>query len=133
MSNLRSNWVLNQRSDQNQYTQRFIVGLWLGLEPDWGQKKYSKVDQEYSKVDCNGLTRSQIRHLDQAYIEFPEGLATVREICNYLLASGSKKSHWLRFFFVASLGTFLSISCQLLLFPLCRELDYWLGNGWSGV
>lgn len=30
------------------------------------------MDEKYSKVDCGGLTGSQIRHLDWAYIEFSD-------------------------------------------------------------
>ena len=57
------------------------------------------MDQEQPKVDPGGSTGSQIRHLDQAYIEFPgDGLGVIYHtilipipIPTYLMELTSKK------------------------------------------
>ena len=72
------NKIIDPQFDSEQDYQS-TIRLWIRLEPDWGQKKYLKVDQEHPKmdqeqpkIDPGGSMGSQIRHLDRAYIEFPD-------------------------------------------------------------
>ena len=48
-----------------------------------------------------------------------------KQISSYPPASGSRKSNWLRFLLVTSLGVLCGAFCWSSSFPLCKELDCW--------
>ena len=60
-----------------------------------------------------------------------------RQISGYPPASGSRTALTRIppscLFLVPSFGTFFNTFRWSPLFPLCRELDCWLGYGWSGI